>query len=1709
MERYPAPSIDPADRRIQANRVEHAACRDHTDCAGCAGDFFVSLFRHTRDGVLRFRRSTEPFHASLPTETGMKQAAISGAPAWGSPSQLCAEVARGELLRRWRVGVGVACALVLAAGVAVLAVLLNPPERVSLVTVGADYADNLSVPHNAHGWRGLKNLCEYAASSSNLMRGRPLLQAATTPIVADEDFTWSNAVDLLTGPGAVLVVSLHGGADEAGPYLRRETCSPSDEPTNRLRVADLLHELRKLPASLPKVVVFDATMSPGSRRYGEAVNEFSTGLRGLSNEIEAIPGLVVVSSSDEGEQSWRSMGNSATAFTEALLAALQGGAEDSDADGRLNVDEVLAEVAGRVSANAASLGRRQTLLRLPLGDSGRERSRRVEIAFASKDHALFPPVVWTPPVDELRNNWAGMSEVAANLPNPESNATVAWRRYRALLVRREQLIAVGAAEAAQRVADAIGDVEAILLEQTHAISSTDDPVEPVRPAAGDALFAIADGAFAELWPVTDANHHVVVARVLAATPAADLPVLRRLLFDRVVQAVSDEPLGRLQRGALLIDALRDPLAPLPADAHLISVLAEGLPDNLSVATWREALRLAIATRRLSISAFHPTRSSQPPYSAELLPWLRDRFAEADQKRLYGEDLLFVGETKLPAAIASLQEATRLYESLSDDAEIIRYALEARDASYDLLAFYTDAVEGLHATSPAIAVEIEELTEQTIDAHRTAGELSDTLLAVQIGEQDPAAAIQELPAKTARATAAINSLRDGIRHFRVQLLTRTGPTLELNREAVLLAPDVEIAERLRLLSSVPLASQSGVASRDNAQHEAYSEIWIEECNRRAQVALGVVGRRMYERAIEGRDAYQTAIDAIAHDAADEVVNRATIICAVLIAATQRNSQMLADITVDSGADEEYRRRIANVAAAVRRISDIAEPVRQRSFLDEVRRVGCYDYLIWKAERALGELWSDCQSGEEPHYQKQAMTYLEAADRLIPGRDSTDRLVAVANQPLVWRLDAPTTVDLVSSVAPAFALQVQFNGLATGHDFDGVATASVEAPAGYKIEGASTDGLMAVSMAPELAQSDAMVVVGLDAGIATVPPQGSLRLRGWFRGSRVETKVLLRNLATPTAEFVERPRRPGAGVAILDTRSDADIAAGGAVAIVLDASGSMGPGADANSKYRQATATLESLLRDMPAGVQVSVWVFGQAVGGDKTTSNPEATIARVLDPIHWDPTNSPLVDSVLDALAYPKVEPWNESPLARAVLMASRDLRGAAGYKSVIAITDGVDNRIAGDAYTNPQQKSLDVLMREELAGAGVSVQVIAFRVAAPEQADARKQFDFLTKLSPAGKWWEASEALELERVLRAAFEESQTAPLYVDNEPDGARLASVATIASGHRPSTWPSTPVSEGVYDLPRLAAKAKPQKALLSDGDLLLLATRQDADAVYLEPAAYTKIQAATQPPIETDGWRVAILSDRILPSGARSVLVAIEQHEPGSDLDPLLKVARPAEVWFESVGDPSQRLVWRRVDGYPAPCWEVEWPAGSATSKLAVWWASAIEPKMSVAIRPDALRQELVDYVGHSWQIDGAPVTLRRLTIETQRLPDARGELIDQPCLVVEMRGAIRCLTRLQGYPTAGQRQQWFDAAQASVATFWPVTAEALTGGIEGVELVAATSFKQEAESAGRSAVFKDGPAPTTEDYRPIPVVDWFNTAPAQRPASDARRTDRNAR
>ena len=114
----------------------------------------------------------------------------------------------------------------------------------------------------------------------------------------------------------------------------------------------------------------------------------------------------------------------------------------------------------------------------------------------------------------------------------------------------------------------------------------------------------------------------------------------------------------------------------------------------------------------------------------------------------------------------------------------------------------------------------------------------------------------------------------------------------------------------------------------------------------------------------------------------------------------------------------------------------------------------------------------------------------------------------------------------------------------------------------------------------------------------------------------------------------------------------------------------------------------VLQKLPRGTTVSLWVFGQAVGADKTVKEAEKTIRRVQEPVEWDPSNPERLRQLMAKVQYPALEPWNESPIVRAMLAAKRDLDGVAGFKTLLVITDGMDNRFTEDAQANPRKKDI-------------------------------------------------------------------------------------------------------------------------------------------------------------------------------------------------------------------------------------------------------------------------------------------------------------------------------------------------------------------------------------------------------------------------------------
>ena len=86
---------------------------------------------------------------------------------------------------------------------------------------------------------------------------------------------------------------------------------------------------------------------------------------------------------------------------------------------------------------------------------------------------------------------------------------------------------------------------------------------------------------------------------------------------------------------------------------------------------RRAERAALAVALPSSGSYH--------YSEQIQPWIQATIVRADAKRRQGEDLLFsTVESDWQEAIAALEQAKSDYDQATNNAGMIRNALEVRD-----------------------------------------------------------------------------------------------------------------------------------------------------------------------------------------------------------------------------------------------------------------------------------------------------------------------------------------------------------------------------------------------------------------------------------------------------------------------------------------------------------------------------------------------------------------------------------------------------------------------------------------------------------------------------------------------------------------------------------------------------------------------------------------------------------------------------------------------------------------------------------------------------------------------------------------------------------------------------------------------------------------------------------------------------------------------
>lgn len=1623
---------------------------------------------------------------------------------------------------------------------------IGTAPRVAVTLIGSDYRDRPDLPVNGCGDRGVGQLAAWATGSPQGPQRRLVMSGL--PIRWGGPQSLDQIAPNPEAEFAFVFVSAHGVGTSEGPaILSADATRPGRSPA--VPVADLIAKLATFPERQQKLLVLDCVHFLSRPSLGILLNDFARQLRGLDDRVREVPNLVVLVSSDVGQLSWVDPASGMTRFASSLVEALNGAAGDVDDDGWVDVREIFRQTRRDTSDWASRLCRhRQTPWLLPLGETGVERSRRAALYPATPLPVSLPSLAESPRSERVTEWWDRHDTLRARSLPAAVVAPVVWRRFESLLVRYENYEMTGCRDAADATEVELASTYRDLLRPTAFDSlSSRSGLVPLGMVGFDVPKGLDTDASELAVLLAEASPAEAVTRwseAVAKRPNVEsVAALRRGVIthqaQRLVGSLHDQATverEKLTRAAAIIEAVTDPLQPVPQTGLAIRILARDLPeqpldsqDATRVSRW---LRLMIRSDRAT--------ASEPWWDSRSFAWVAPPIRRADRARRFAGDLLFGDADARGRVDAYLEEAEAAFEEVDRIAKVLAEAESIRvtgpaktDRIRDLLAARTVPVP--HDTARRDAETVDRL-------YRIRDQIATRLeTPIPTDQAERRRTFEQLAEWTTKYRERMTSLE-----ARIDLWQHTALTSGAEPMAATLAalrrvggkPAERIAawERLRRLASTPPDPARPVDDVvSDRQMMAGAAI-------RGRLALASWPARLF--------------DSLKTDAAEdraEVVRRLEVFAAesdwwkgLAIAGHQIGIRETAAIEILATFPEQDRRpggdRGGPTLAASK--TDLAlrvaslPPAACQDVLTRSSRADFAKFLVWQRRRFILDAFASLEPDAPPYFVRVAHVLggdlieqgLPAPlDPDLPPLQGDPILRFHAPEKVVWttqssdRFAASLTTD-ASSLEGFAVLAVESDGFAEAtqpvagqrvcrpirpepthdpptHDPKRQATQRPSVDVAGAGDRSAKEGT--VNSAPDPSHADQIdtnqeLLVYLrhrDAEgrsasdqsgdkeptksrtKAKRPTSGSVTLHGYFRGHRVERPIPIASREHANASVAVSPPVPGGHVAIRGGHADRT-GNGGAVTLLLDCSGSMGAKRgedfDERAKYAAAVDAVGSLLDQLPAGITLSVWTFGQAIGDTKTAHPAERAIRRVQEPTVWDPQDRSQRRNLLDTIRYPNTEPWNESPLVAAMFAAAGDLAERTGLRSLVVITDGADNRIEKDPVTNPLGESAEELIRKKFGGSGITLNVVAFRVDSGEQPATRQQLKCVEKLLPPGRFVEADHVDELASALRGMM---LVEPLYelrpIGNRGEAAAAKSISIPQSDPSgPAQW--TPkLAPGLY---RLAHDGQDGPIVeIADGDRLVLTT---------DPSGATTSGTTTSGTVTT--WSAIDHTYRWSPRRDlhrwRAALVPLPRSDPGvfarrlvleaRDNAGTLSVRRPGELWVEATaGERPLPVRLSRHDGSPAAVYEIETHGANGRAVTFRVWLSDQPPTPTGTLSRGRDFRDLDDLAPAAWNMSSGPVRIESATIETHDVPVADGSVIPQPCLVLRGRCPPGTCYRLrtEGLAAAGHDERCFQDVGQFTFRQWPVTRQDVKRSLSRVELISVEQFRLDAERSGYKATF----------------------------------------
>ncbi len=1641
---------------------------------------------------------------------------------------------------------------------------LFPPKPAYLLLVGTDYVlgnnaeANLAIPPNVYGWSGFKDFQAQLDKLADVQEPRRF----------GLNSDWEKGMDSAANDSIILFLSVHGGADHNGPYLLPHDADTGDE-TKRVRFTQVLERLETVPQKKNKVLILDVTQVSSDWSLGMLHNDFARALQeaALKERIVSIPNLVVLCASDVNQRSWVSEEWRQTIFAHYVLEGLRGAADGAGGgrpNGRVDARELYVYVRDNVKNWVYA--NRDEALQTPFLLPDEERAQKIALTaprdeYQEADPQEAPGYKKTADLARVYEEWKACQDLATRIPEPWVYAPHLWRQYLDTLLLYENVVRANGDKAEDLKRELDGLKSRIQEARGLKLDSVQNAVS--MPAAlGFPLpwsKEEANKQFRALWEAGDDKREPLLKSMLENDRDNKKLQLSGLLLeqppDRQTLTRANEFLPGLGAGHNNQRA---------AEVHLLALLARDLaekqPPNALLA---QALRVRRLGEDTALGVYadpaKPAEALAHPYSEYVFPWIQEKVKHADKLRGDGEDYLFASDQKSwDEAARLLAQAEKEYGEAQRDAQLVRDALRTCQKTLALLPYYsrwaaqrrdsekelTDLIETLWKETHYLARVLESAKPEDLDRD-IAIDARDSKLKLRERAQNVRKHFEEIEGRF------LQKYQDIPNNPNVNL-----PSVLREIEEGLVVPAIDAELRKGLLETARRISRqfhlsTAVAGKIPEASEEVKDksrkLALDGALRQGRLALAALGERWFDDPLfqqyETFSRVQDSLDRAPQ--ADENWSKPLIQAGDQIGRRWRafpdkiNAQTTDARTVDLGRAREDLKEAERLA---RQVDGAGAKLLSANPVGESRQVRVHDLLLWQAERTYTAHWFG-EDEEQPYYQYAGNLYVRDAENRVKGRtnelttqQSEARLRDVRR--LAGKLEKVTrlqpkllnpqardvTTEPVVSLEYRLAPEPKDSWLPEGFPV-------VWAEAGKFLQlrdepgrrPAHTDGKQPTALPPLAFKPlpDPAHAKKLDAT--------ALTLHMIYRGQRIDAPTAINLYRAPDIISYQNttPRRGGIAVQANKAILAKFAPQNGAIAIVLDCSGSMfekyeeyrNAGkpyrGDTPCKYHQATKALEKMLKDLPKGTKVSVTIFSQAIGRrnknwfpiDKQPLDPEETIKLIREPAPWDPTQQ--LDDLIKKLE--EYTPFNETPLVRAMTMAKEQgfPENFHGFKTMIVLTDGEDNRFKGDTDLHQRHNTTEITkyMEEEFRNSGIALNLVGFRVPDnEEQQRLTEQFkDVIEKKLPLrGKFFTVDNPEELAAILRKSMQ--QQLRFTLDRAGDERPLPIMMpeggwTVSQDTGQEQW-ALPLAAGDYVV-RVQTNRPLRKDLhLDNGDFLLVSLT--ADGLDFERVLFGERFRATKP--HKDDKPDCLLTIPHYQSnplnGSLDLMVTLENPRAEAERKGQLHVIHPRTVWFEVKSPDGQRpdIIWGELPGYPAPTWSLhvsDWPVRQvggefARPELHAWYNwNEVHPGKAgmVEFKRGA---ELDSFKGKkqgSGKNVGDEVLVESVTIEEHEVRTTLGGKAEpRSCLVVRLSYPTQpklkpVWVEPDSLAVPGVEHHFYSQAGKYTGYFWPVDKKKAEELLTGLRLYSLEEFQNLPST--QSVELKVDKAPDNQ-RRPEPIT-----------------------